>query len=107
MNRPTESQIQSAIIDYLRMVGAVVTRANSGSIVQQKSNGTSYRIKLADAGTADILSCYQGRYIAIEVKDHKGETTLEQEVFLQSVRDAGGIAFVARSIDDVKEMLGL
>lgn len=105
MNRPTESQIQSAIIDYLRMVGAVVTRVNSGKMFVQNSNGSSRIVRLADAGTADLIACYRGRYLAIEVKDHKGKVRPEQEQFIQEVNDAEGRGFIARSVDDVIKVL--
>ncbi len=58
-------------------------------------------------GIADILGCYQGRMIAIELKSPTGKATPDQERFLQNVRDNGGIAFVARSIDEVIVGLGL
>jgi len=105
MRKPTESQIQSAIVDYLRMRGAIVTRVNSGKMFIQKSDGSSRVVKLADAGTSDLIACYRGRYMAIEVKNHKGQPTPEQVLFLQSVNEAGGIGFIARSIDDVEREL--
>jgi penicillin-binding protein-related factor A (putative recombinase) len=58
-------------------------------------------------GVADILGCYKGRMIAIELKSPKGKATPDQERFLQNVNDAGGIGFVARTIDEVIEGLQL
>jgi hypothetical protein len=58
-------------------------------------------------GVSDILGCYQGKMLAIEVKTAIGKTSPEQDRFLQNVIDAGGTAFVARSMDDVIEKLGL
>jgi len=58
-------------------------------------------------GVADILGCYKGRMLAIELKSPTGKATPDQERFLQNVKDAGGLAFVARSLDDVIEGLGL
>jgi len=58
-------------------------------------------------GVADIIGCYQGRMIAIELKSPNGKATPDQERFIQNVNDAGGIAFVARSIDEVIEGLGI
>ena len=58
-------------------------------------------------GVADIIGCYKGRMIAIELKSPTGKPTPEQERFIQNVNEAGGIAFVARSIDEVIEGLGI
>jgi hypothetical protein len=58
-------------------------------------------------GVADILGCYKGRMIAIELKSPKGKATPDQERFLQNVNDAGGIGFVARDIETVIDKLEL
>jgi Holliday junction resolvase len=58
-------------------------------------------------GIADILGCYQGRFLAIEVKTLTGRLSPAQEQFLERVRKAGGLAFVARSIDDAIDALGV
>lgn len=64
-------------------------------------------------GTSDILGAWQGRMLAIEVKREKsvyGPKTYpskEQKEFLTNVQRAGGIAFVARSLEEVKINLRL
>lgn len=58
-------------------------------------------------GVSDILGCYQGRMIAIELKSPTGKATPDQIRFIQNVNDAGGIGFVAKSIDEVINGLGL
>ena len=58
-------------------------------------------------GIADILGCYKGRMIAIELKAPKGQATPDQERFIKNVNDNGGIAFVAKSLDEVIEGLSL
>ncbi len=40
-------------------------------------------------------------FAAVEVKSKSGKLTRDQENFLNAVRDAGGIAICARSVDDV------
>lgn len=58
-------------------------------------------------GVADIIGCYKGRMIAIELKAPNGKATPDQERFLQNVNDAGGIGFIAKSLDEVIDGLGL
>ena len=43
--------------------------------------------------------------MAVEVKTPKGRTTPEQDRFLQAVRNAGGIAGVARSPAEALSLL--
>lgn len=56
-------------------------------------------------GVSDILGMYKGKFFAIEVKAPKGRTSDEQATFLANIHKEGGIAFVARSIEDVKKSL--
>lgn len=58
-------------------------------------------------GISDILGCYQGKMLCIEVKKPGGRVSPDQEKFIARVNEEGGIAFVAWSVDDVVEKLGL
>ena len=58
-------------------------------------------------GVADIIGCHNGRMFAIEVKTERGRVTPYQQRFIDRVNDAGGLAFVARSIEDVTYHLGI
>lgn len=62
------------------------------------SNKSPYRIK----GVSDILGVLPGgQFLAIEVKAEKGRLTPEQKTFLLTVNLNGGVAFMARGINDV------
>ena len=89
----TENQIQSSIIKYLESRGAVV--------INQMASGGQKR------GISDLTACYKGKYIALEIKKPKGtyDLTLAQQVFINKVRKAGGIAGKFTSISEVKELL--
>jgi Holliday junction resolvase len=52
-------------------------------------------------GVSDIIGIYKGRYLAIEVKAPKKEPSENQRAFIDRVNHEGGLAFVARSVDDV------
>lgn len=53
------------------------------------------------SGISDILVCYHGRFIAIELKDNTGAPTVQQNKFIQSIRDAGGKGNVCRTLADI------
>lgn len=84
-----ESEIQKKIIDYLESCGAFVVK----TMLANKS------------GIPDIIACYEGRFIAIEVKTEIGEVTPLQLHKLFVIRKAGGIGIMARSVDDVKKLM--
>ena len=58
-------------------------------------------------GVPDILGIWQGKLLGIECKTQKGKLSHHQEKFIERINREGGIAFVARSIDDVIDGLGV
>ena len=84
-----ESAIQAKIVKYLQQNGAYVARV----------------ISAGKAGTADLLVCYRGHFVAVEVKTPKGRVAPLQEYHQGLVRKAGGVSIIARSVDDVNFLL--
>ena len=58
-----------------------------------------------EVGIADILGCYRGRAVAIEVKTEGGRLSRKQQLFLASWTAAGGYTLVAHSVSEVKGLL--
>jgi len=54
--------------------------------------------------TSDMIGKRIGVFTAIEVKTPKGKPTDEQINFIDRVRDLGGFAGVARSVEDALEI---
>jgi hypothetical protein len=111
-----ESQIQTRILLALSEAGCTVWRCETagawvGRVIHQ-SGGT---VTLADArmiqagltkGGADIIGISpDGRFIGVEVKTKTGRVSQEQDRFISAVRAAGGIAGVARSVEDALKLI--
>ena len=60
-----------------------------------------------DHQTVNGMWANRGRFIAIEVKSKAGTVTPAQQLFIDQVNSAGGKAFCARSVEDVRRELGL
>jgi VRR-NUC domain len=59
-------------------------------------------IRFGWPGCSDLIGMLRdGRFLACEVKGPKGKVRPEQAVFLERIRCAGGVAFVARDLRDV------
>lgn len=101
----TESDTQKAIIQLIQLKGGVVTRINSGSMIVKSQADRVYRVQLADKGTSDLIACYKGIYLAIEVKYGSNKPTPDQIEFLQSVAESGGVGVVAYDIETVEAVL--
>jgi Holliday junction resolvase len=58
-------------------------------------------------GTPDLLICYRGLFVAIELKRPKEEYTVTklQAKKLKHIEDTGGKAFVAHSVPEVEAIL--
>lgn len=59
----------------------------------------------APAGTADLLVCYRGRWVSLEVKSSTGRQSEAQAGHQRGVERAGGIYEVIRSLEDVEKVL--
>jgi len=54
-------------------------------------------------GVADVLGVLpDGRFLAVECKTATGRISPEQDAFIRNVNLRGGLAFVARGLEDVK-----
>lgn len=97
----TEADIQRVILHYLGLRGALATRINSGAV---KTEGRFFRLN-SSPGCSDILCCFAGKYIALEVKRPGKKATAAQESFLAAVRRAGGVGEVVTCVGDVERIL--
>lgn len=87
-----ESEIIKAVKEYLKTVD---------NCFYWKEHGSQY----GQAGIPDIIICLDGRFIALEVKTAKGKVSILQQVTLRKIKNAGGIAEVVRSVEEVKKII--
>ena len=108
--QPSESEILRAIMALLKRHPRVaqVWRQNSGTFQERNRDGSTRYIRANTAkGMSDIMGVLRdGRTLAIEVKSRAGRMRPGQEEFLQTIRSAGGVAGVCRSVDDAVRLLG-
>lgn len=102
---PLERDVQASILAYLESVGVYAIRINSGAMAGEYKGRKRFVRFTNRPGCSDIIACWRGRFVAIEVKRDGGAATLRQQQFMAEVRRAGGIAFVARSVEDVIQEL--
>ena len=107
MNNLPENIIESQILYYLRSKGIFCWKQPSAGFFDTKlkrfrKHASPYVI----GGISDILGILSdGRFLAIEVKSKTGRPTKEQLTFIENINKRGGVAFVARSIQEVDEKL--
>ena len=102
----TESVIKRHIVTYLKMRGVFCwVQMNVGIYDAAQGKYRALNQFGAIKGVADILGIYKNRPLAIEVKTTSGKLSEYQKDFLIRFAEAGGIAFVARSVDHVVDAL--
>lgn len=88
LSKTLESDITRRIRQYLDLIGVFHWKQWQGPMSQPR-------------GVSDILGCCKGKLLAIEVKKPGGKLSEYQEKFLNSVNAAGGVGFMACSVDEV------
>jgi hypothetical protein len=100
-----EGAILASILEYLEIRGVFAWRNNTGAVKVEAQHGARF-VRFGKKGSSDVLGILDdGRFLAIEVKGPKGKATLEQLQFLAEVGKRGGVAFIARAIEDVDRHL--
>ena len=106
---PSEAQILKAILQLLRRHPKVALcwRQNSGTFQERNRDGSVRYIRAnTQRGMSDLMGTLRdGRALAIEVKSRTGKMRPGQEEFLASIRAAGGVAGVCRSVEDAVRLL--
>ena len=85
-----ETKLQSAIIDALEAAGYHPMRNNSGAMKRR------YVVGLG-AGSADIILCINGRFVALEIKDGS-EQSSAQKAWQAEIEGDGGLYFLVTSV---------
>ena len=88
-----EKDIVIAIKIYLASLGS--------DVFFWKEHGGPY----GTSGIPDIICCYKGRFLGLEVKLPRGRLTVLQKRALDRINAAGGIARRVESVDDVKAII--
>lgn len=107
MAQSSEKKIEEAILTYLNyQPGCYAFKVNTVGIYDQRKRVFRRISKWIIRGTADILCCYRGFFIAFEVKSEKGKQTSYQKEFERDLKLKGhGHYFLVRSIIDVENAL--
>lgn len=87
----SEPEFQRDAIDYIE--------SRNGYVV--KVTVSSYNKK----GTPDLIVCFNGKFVALELKVKDNKPSKIQEAKMKQIVRAGGIAKPAWTIQEIKEIL--
>lgn len=85
-----ENQLQAQVVRYLRRIPNLWY-----AVINDRHT----------SGIPDIIVCYKGHFLAIELKVGSNKPTALQRAQLQRIEQAGGDAIVAYSLAEVKDLI--
>ena len=91
------TELTNKIIDFIYHQGGYAWRASSVGVYDQQRR--AYRTA-AKKGVSDVLSCFKGRLVAIEIKIGADRLSAEQEGFILNINHAAGLALVVKNFED-------
>lgn len=94
MPRQPEGKLVAQIKRYLISKGARAFKIQGGDESFQ------------EVGIPDLLVCYKGRFVGLEVKMPGGKLSAKQKAVLDEIANAGGIAAVVTTVGQVSHLLG-
>jgi hypothetical protein len=102
-----EKQIENDILRFLWSRDIYCWKVKSVGTWDEKRGRFRKPSPFYKKGVSDIIGLLPcGKLLAIEVKSEKGRLRPEQKLFLNEITQRKGLAFVARSISDVKTHMG-
>lgn len=102
----TETDLMQAIRLALGRERDLVLWRNNVGVARPHPDQRPVRYGLC-VGSSDLVGILApaGRFFALEIKTPTGRATTEQGLFLALVRQRGGFAAIARSVDDARAAL--
>lgn len=100
----SEANIQSQIMMALSEAGCLILRNNVGAWKDKSGRWIKYGV--GGVGGSDLIGISPtGAFMAIECKTKTGTIRDGQREFIWLVRKMGGLAGIARSVDDAMKIL--
>jgi hypothetical protein len=101
-----EGAVVKVCLEYLALRGIYAYRQNTGAAEYQNKTGKKRFVRYGKPGASDIVGLLPGgRFIAVECKAPRGRLSELQAAFLQDIERMGGLAVVARSVEDLEKSL--
>lgn len=106
-----ETKIQRNIMMALSSAGCLIfrnetARAWVGQIIHKAADHVTLQNAIMvpfglAVGSSDIIGITpDGKFLAVEVKTKTGRLSKQQQSFIEAVNNQGGVAFVARTVDE-------
>ena len=104
-----EDRLQMMVVQLLKLLGKPglfwFHPPNEGK--RTPKTGSRNKAMGVVRGVPDLVLCWEGRFIGLELKAPKGRITPEQEAAGRAITAAGGLYHVLRGYDEAVEFLDM
>lgn len=104
---PLEKEVLKACLEWLAAHGWFAWRQNSGAVAGEYKGKRRFMRFNSAPGCSDILAIKAGKLLCLETKRPGGKVSDKQRAFLARAQEAGALAIVAYSVQDLEEKLRL
>ncbi|CAK0747850.1 VRR-NUC domain-containing protein [Gammaproteobacteria bacterium] len=98
----THNALKACILQYLTLRGWLCWANNTGAYAIEDDRHQRRFVRFGKNGSGDIFALHDHQFYSIEVKVGRDRLRSEQEEWMEQVRAHGGVAVVARCLDDVR-----
>lgn len=94
----TANNLTVGVKNYLKVIGGYAVRVNTMG-VYDPGLGIYRKIATDDKGVSDVVGCYKGRAVFVEIKIGEDKESTHQLTFKKRMTEAGAACFVARTME--------
>lgn len=98
----TEADLMRSIMLACTSANTRIFRNNTGRLQNNRDQWVTYGLGI---GSSDLIAIREGIFCAIEVKLPGKKASKEQMWFIKTIRNMGGRAGVAHSVDEAVQIL--
>lgn len=98
----TANNLTKGVKNYIKVKGGFAVRVNTMG-VYDPSLKLFRKIAKDDKGVSDVVACYNGRAVFVEIKIGSDKESKDQLRFKKNMTEAGAACFVARDMDSFIE----
>lgn len=96
MSKKPETIFKEKVLNYFKTIPNLWVLKVYGNAIQS-------------GGIPDLLICYKGRFIALELKDPNEKNTYgatgRQLIHIKKIKQCGGLAYVVDSMEEIKQII--
>lgn len=94
----TANNLTKGVKNYIKVLGGWAVRVNVTGVYDTKQQ-LFRRVAEEDKGVSDVVACYKGRAVFVEIKIGNDTESMYQKRFKKEMTRAGAVCIVAKNME--------